>query len=373
VDRPVDEDEIAELIVRYSLRNSTRIASTSQQQAWLVLPALLHTAERADVSQALQQCADPVDLTDNAMSMIQKHAAAGGDPIQGSTKGGGEGWHNNPAYAGVDVPVAMRFLDHFQLYHLAPHSQSECRSALLEWADFSLETLGGQPLDRDRLRTSLRSLWPNRAVMLVPLMLRAYRESNDKKYASAARLVFDDLLMSQVETNPQGYFWAWGPAPREAELFDTNYNIGACDRGIIDFWSERQLPIIGEERAARFAAAQARYLVFSGQFLDTLETDSMTAIQSHFPGGIPSGLGQMALFLYDDFPFYRGLLGDPIRWGVIDDGGTVSRREGRRNLYTQKIGSRGVVFWAYGIGRDSPSQSQTARDILDRTAARFGG
>jgi hypothetical protein len=207
-------------------------------------------------------------------------------------------------------------------------------------------------------------LWPNRAVMLVPLMLRAYRESNDEKYAQVARLVFDDLLMSQVETNPHGYYWAWGHAPEKAEPFDLNYNVAACDRGIIDFWSERALAIIGKERAADFAAAQARYLVHSGQLLDTLETDNMTAVQSQFAGGVPWGIGQVSLFLYDDFPFYRGLVGDMIRWGVIDDGGTLKQREGRRNLYTLKMGSRGLVFWAYGIGRDSPAPSKTANEML---------
>jgi hypothetical protein len=55
-----------------------------------------------------------------------------------------------------------------------------------------------------------------------------------------------------------------------------------------------------------------------------------------------------------------------IRWAAIDDGGTVERREGRRNLYTLKIGSRGAVFWAYGIGRDAPSASKTARAMLLR-------
>jgi hypothetical protein len=372
VDRPFGEDEIAELIVRFSLRKSAQLAATRHQQAWTVLPATLRTADRASVGKALLGCADPMEIAAGAMDMIRKHTAAGGTPIQGTTKGGGEGWHNNPAYAGVDVPVALRFMDHFQLYDLARHRKTEYRRALLEWADFSLETLGGKPLDWDKLRTSLRALWPNRVVMLVPLMLRAFRESNDGKYARAARLVFDEVVMGQVETNPHGYFWAWGPAPRKAEWFDPNYNVAAYDRGIIDFWSEGPLSVIGKERACRFAAAQARYLVISGQFLDTWETDSMTAIQSHFPGGIPSALGQLGLFLHDDFLFYRGLVGEPIRWGVIDDGGTVERREGRRNMYTQKIGSRGAVFWAYGIGRETPSRSRTAREMLAHWLAAVG-
>jgi hypothetical protein len=371
VDRPFKEDEIAELVVRFSLRKSSELGAITYQPAWMVLPTALGKGDRASVEKSLSACADPAENAAAAMEMIRKQMAAGGSPIQGASKNGGEGWHNNPAYFAVDVPVSLRFVHHFQLYDLAKHSKAEYRKALLEWADFSLETLGGKPFDQDNLRASVRTLWPNRVVMLVPLMLRAYRETGNEKYAKAARLVFDDMLMSSTETNPHGYFWAWGFSPKKSELFDPNYNIAAVDRGLVDFWSEGQLPVIGKEKASRFVAAQARYLALSGQFLDTLETDSMTAVQSHFPGGIPSGLGQLALFLHDDFAFYRGLAADSIRWGIIDDGGTVERREGRRNLHSQKIGSRGLVFWAYGIGRDTPSPSKTARDMLDhwRSAA----
>src|SRR5574341_2102273 len=48
--------------------------------------------------------------------------------------------------------------------------------------------------------------------MLIPLMLRAWRETGDERYAGAA-LVFEDLFMSQVERTPHGYFWAWGHSP----------------------------------------------------------------------------------------------------------------------------------------------------------------
>jgi hypothetical protein len=366
VDRPFKEDALAELLVRFSLRKSSQLAPSPQQQAWMALPAVLAKADRAGVGTVLQGCLDPAGGAAEAIELIRKHVAAGGKPIEGTTKGAGEGWHNNPAYFAVDVPVALRFMEHFQLYELARHRQPEYRGALLRWADFSLETLGGNPLDWEKLRTSCRALWPNRVVMLVPLMLRAYRETGDQRYSRAARLVFDDALMATVDKNPHGYFWAWGHSPQKSEPFDLNYNIAAYDRGLTDFWSEGSLQIIGSERAAQFGAAQARYFAFSGQLLDTLETDSMTALQSQYPGGIPFAIGQVALLLYDDYPFYRGLVGDLIRWGVIDDGGTLERRQGRRNLYTLKIGSRGLVFWAYGIGRDTPPRSKTAREMLTR-------
>lgn len=366
VDRPFQEEELAELIVQFSLRQSSNTDSGRHQQAWTVLPAVLHKRDRQAARQFLGECADPVEMAADAMQRIRKCAAGGADPILGTTKEGGEGWLHNPAYAAVDVPVALRFMEHFRLFDLADRPRREYREALLEWADFSLEVVGGSPLDGDKLRASYRSAWANRMVMLGPLMLRAYQETSDEKYARAARMLFEEVLMKQVEQSPHGYFWAWGHAPQQAEPFDLNYNVAAYDRGIVDFWSEEQLDVIGRERGSKFVAAQARYLAFSGQLLDTLETDNMTALASHYPGQIPFAIGQVAPLLYDDFPFYRGLVGDIIRWGVIDDGATVARREGRRNLYAMKIGTRGTVFWAYGIGRDTPPASKTARNMLER-------
>jgi hypothetical protein len=364
IDRAFGEEEIAELIVQFSLRKSSQSIPMRYLHSWTVLPSILNKADRETVQKSLRECSDPIEMADDAVERIRKCVAGGAPPIVGTTKDGGEGWINNPAYAGVDIPVCLRFMDHFQLFELAKHRKQEYRKSLLEWADLSLEILGGKPLDWDKLRVSYGSVWSNRIVMLVPLMLRAYRDTSDEKYARAAKVLFDDVIMSQVQKNPHGYFWAWGQSAQKAELFDSNYNMAAYDRGIIDFWSEGQLPLIGKEKAGAFVSAQARYLAFSGQFLDTLETDSMTAIESQKPGGIPTGIGQVALFLYDDFSFYRGLVGDMIRWAVIDDGGTVEHRDGRRNMYSAKIGSRGAVFWAYGIGRETSSRSKTARELL---------
>jgi hypothetical protein len=50
----------------------------------------------------------------------------------------------------------------------------------------------------------------------------------------------------------------------------------------------------------------------------------------------------------------------------VDDGATLEQRQGRRSLYALKIGSRGAVFWTYGIGRDTSCPSKTAREMLAR-------
>ena len=63
-------------------------------------------------------------------------------------------------------------------------------------------------------------------------------------------------------------------------------------------------------------AAQARWFVFSGQLLDTLETDNPTAIRASAHGGHTGLRNQVGIYLYDDFAFYRGLLGDLLAWSA---------------------------------------------------------
>src|SRR5262249_1462883 len=147
-----------------------------------VLASVLNDGDRARVAEALRACSDPTEAAADAMRRIRICVAGGGEPVWGKTKDGGEGWLHNPAYAAVDVPVSMRFLQHFHLSALARHGREGCRRSLLEWADFSLEALGGRPLDWEKLRASYRSAWSNRLVMLLPLVLRAHRETGEERY-----------------------------------------------------------------------------------------------------------------------------------------------------------------------------------------------
>src|SRR5262249_31063950 len=68
--------------------------------------------------------------------------------------------------------------------------------------------------------------------------------------------------------------------------------------------------LVGRDRASRFVAAQARWFVFSGQLLDSLEIDNPTAIRACTHGGHTGIRNQIGIYLHDDFNFYRGLLGD---------------------------------------------------------------
>jgi hypothetical protein len=62
------------------------------------------------------------------------------------------------------MPCWVRVLEHFE----APFRQKEARQAIVRYADFSLDLLGGKPLDFDRLNKVCRGEWPSRIVPLIP-------------------------------------------------------------------------------------------------------------------------------------------------------------------------------------------------------------
>ena len=74
--------------------------------------------------------------------------------------------------------------------------------------------------------------------------------------------------------------------------------------------------MVGRDDAHRLVTAQARWFVYSGQLLDTLEMDNATAIRACTHGGHTGLRNQIGIYLYDDFAFYRGLVGDLIRWSA---------------------------------------------------------
>jgi hypothetical protein len=161
--------------------------------------------------------------------------------------------------------------------------------------------------------------------------------------------------MRLVERNPHGYFPVWTFTPK-ADKYDTVYNPVSYERGITAFWSEGLLDLIGRETASRFVAAQARWFVFSGQLLDTLEMDNVTAIRASTHGGHTGLRNQIGIYLYDDFNFSRGLLADLVAWsaaacqvpGDTDGSGTGAYR----SLELSNAGSA-MLRWALGIGPGS--------------------
>jgi hypothetical protein len=99
-------------------------------------------------------------------------------------------------------------------------------------------------------------------------------------------------------------------------------------------------------------AAQARWFVFSGQLLDTLETDNATAIRASTHGGHTGNRNQIGIYLYDDFDFYRGLVTDLVAWsaaGYQVPGPTDATGTGPyRSLELSNAGSS-MLRWALAI------------------------
>jgi hypothetical protein len=351
IDRPVDEEEMASLLVR-AAQTLSADAGLKWSREMEAVPCLFNP-DPAGLKKALSRWFDQVAQTDRYIELMETNLSLGGNPIAGRTGKAngprGEGWIGNPSYHATCLPYNVRFLDHFDL----PYPQEEYHDAILKFADYSLELLGGKPLDRNRLRQSYLSHWPSRFVAVIPLMLAAYSIEPKEDYARAATEMFD-VLMTMIDRNPHGYWSAWGADPQKAELFDTVYNGAGCQRGIPAFWADGMLDLIGRDRASQFAAAQARYLVFSAQFLDTLETDNVTAIYATKHGGHPSERNQIPFFLYDDFDFYRGLMSDLIRWGAANPTrpggyGDMAAGSAERELGLAESGCY-LLRWAAGIG-----------------------
>jgi hypothetical protein len=349
IDRPVSEEELAALLVEMMPKIATG-RETAEIGLLRIVPAVLKN-DPAAIKDALGRARDPVARTDYYMNLIRRHVERGGKPSEGRKKDDPdgtprEGWTGNPCYHAALMPCYVRVLDHFEL----PFREQEYRQAILRFADFSLELLGGNPVDFDKLNATFQTEWPSRIVPIIPLMLHAYTLKPEEKYARAAKILFQDL-MRLVERKPHGYWPTWTFTPK-ADKFDTVYNPVGYERGITALWSEGLLDLVGRKEATRFVAAQARWFVVSGQLLDTLEIDNATAIRASTHGAHTNIRNQIGIYLYDDFDFYRGLLGDLVTWsaaacqvpGQTDASGTGPYR----SLELSNSGSS-MLRWALGI------------------------
>ncbi len=349
IDRPVGEEEVAALLVSMMPRIATS-PETAEIGLLKVVPAALAN-DPAAVQAALRRYRDQVEHTDYYIRVMRGHVKRGGKPSEGRRPNDPdgtprEGWTGNPCYHAVRMPCYVRVLEHFDL----PFRKQEYRDAILRYADFSLELLGGKPLDFDRLNAVLQGEWPSRVVPLIPLVLHAHTLKPDERYTRAAKMLFQDL-MRLVERNPHGYFPAWTFRPK-ADKFDTVYNPVSYERGVTAFWSEGLRDVIGRDTASRFVAAQARWFVFSGQLLDTLETDNATAIRASTHGAHTNLRNQIGIYLYDDFAFYRGLVGDLVAWSAataqVPGPGFAPGTSAHRSLILSNGGSS-MLRWALDI------------------------
>jgi len=219
-------------------------------------------------------------------------------------------WMANPAYVARSMGDQLRFFE----WAGVPYPKAEYEQAVRDFAPYTLKLFGGEPFEPSNFRESYREEWPSRTAMLIPLMLDAYRLTREERYGDAARSLFDDAFAC-VDRNPLGYLDPWGYDPQGDRPFDTTYNVSGFWRGYGAFWQNRQLKLIGD-KASKYVAADARWMVMGRLYSDNLETDSTTYYASAH-GGHPGTRVGLFAFLHDDFAFYRGLVGDMLRWQLL--------------------------------------------------------
>jgi hypothetical protein len=360
LDRPVSEEEVAALLVQMMPRIATR-GESAELGLLKVVPAVLQD-DAAAVNAALRRARDPVERTDFYIRLIRNHVALGGKPSEGAKKPGErEGWTGNPCYHAALMPCYVRVLEHFELL---PGRKKAYDDAILRYADFTLELLGGNPIDFDKLGATFRREWPSRIVPVMPLMLHAHALRPRDEYVRAVKLQFRDL-MRLVERNPHGYFpvWTWNP---KADRYDTVYNPVSYERGIAALWSEGPPDVVGRDQAARFVAAQARWFVYSGQLLDSLETDNPTAIRATAHGGHTMLRNQIGIYLYDDFAFYRGLIADLAAWSAAScqvPGSTADYGVGAYRCLELSDAGSSMLRWALAIRPGSRWQESRVQKL----------
>jgi len=312
IDRPLDEEAVAATVVEIIKKMPVAQSGTEFDQLMVAAPMV--NGDTAAAKDYLAHARNQAEKADFYIATMRDFVARGGKPAAGSHVDPDgvrrEGFTGNPCYFAHLLPAYLRVFDFFEL----PYPREQYRLALGRFADFTMESLGGKPFDLQRWNTTLGEQWPSRSVPAIPLMIGANAERPDQQYTQAATILFDDL-MHLVEQNPHGYFPVWTFHPG-ADRWDTVYNPVSYSRGLSSFWTEEKLDWIGRERASHFVAAQVRWMVFSGQFLDTLETDNVCAIRAATHHGHTNSRTQLGLYLYDDFAFYRGLVGGVIDWSA---------------------------------------------------------
>src|SRR5262249_30876907 len=142
----------------------------------------------------------------------------GKEPIGGPTASN-MAWIGNPAYAALAIGEDVRWLEWLGM----PYRRDEYRKVVQEYADFTLRLFGGDPYEPKRYGERYLREWPSRTTMLIPLMLCAYRQTGEARYAQAARMVYDDVF-AMIDRNPQGFWESWTFNPQGDRVFDTVYN-----------------------------------------------------------------------------------------------------------------------------------------------------
>src|SRR5262249_22775222 len=207
IDRPFGEEEVATLLV--SLMDEIGRGGQSSEIGLLKVVSAVLADNSAAIQTALRdRFQNHPERTDFYIDLMKKNVAAGGKPASGGGQQPDgtrrEGWTGNPCYHAALMPVSIRTLEHFDL----KFPREAYNQAIVRYADFGLELLGGTPVVFNRFRKEPEAEGPSRTVPTIPLMLHAYTLKSDERYARVAKMIFDDHLRL-IERNPHGYFPAW--------------------------------------------------------------------------------------------------------------------------------------------------------------------
>jgi hypothetical protein len=322
IDRPWEEERLARLIVD-AVRQWGQVAVAEDNcnvPTWTVHLLVGEITQRPPIVRAALKFAHPESLA-KGKAMLERVKAAGLDPRIQKTN---ECLFGNPGYHSSENPRMELLLSYFGHDKTLP----EFRTGLLEWADYILPIMAKAPAkpapdkgglgggDWDSYREAYMNFWPSRTVLVLPTFLYAHRVTKKDIYKEATVRMMDDLFKLQND-NPLGHWNAWSFQPKSGGRdYDTVYLGATVDRGLWDFYTQKQLKVVGEKRMSNLVSGLCRSTLVGQKFSDSGETDNF-ACEASYHGGHPQTRQHAFLMLQDDFDFYKGLVGDMIRWGAM--------------------------------------------------------
>jgi hypothetical protein len=312
IDRPWEEERLAKLIVDV-VREWGEVAVAEDNcnvPTWTVHLMVGEITNRPSVVRAALKFAHPESLA-KGKAMLERVKAAGIDPRIQKTN---ECLFGNPGYHSSENPRMDLLLSYFGHDTTLP----EFRAGLLEWADYILPIMGKgkDGFDWNSYREAYMNFWPSRTVLVLPTFLYAHRLTKKDIYKDATVRMMEDLFQQQ-NANPLGHWNAWSFQPKSGGRdYDTVYIGATVDRGIWDFYTQKQLKMVGEKKLSNLVTGLCRSTLVGHRFADSGETDNF-ACEASYHGGHPQTRQHAFLLLQDDFDFYKGLVGDMIRWGAL--------------------------------------------------------
>jgi hypothetical protein len=312
IDRPWDEERLARLIVDV-VRQWGEVAVAEDNcnvPTWTVHLMVGEVTNRPNVTRAALKFAHPESLA-KGKAMLERVKAAGIDPRIQKTN---ECLFGNPGYHSSENPRMELLLSYFGHDKAVP----EFRAGLIEWADYILAIMGKgkDGFDWNEYRKGYLDFWPSRTVLVLPTYIYAHRVTKKDIYKEATARMMDDLFRHQ-NAGPLGHWNAWAFQPKNGGRdYDTVYIGATVDRGIWDFYTQKQQKIVGEKKLSNLVTGLARSTLVGHKFADNGETDNFACEATHH-GGHPQTRQHAFLMLQDDFDFYKGLVGDMIRYGAL--------------------------------------------------------